>query len=365
MKKVAVIILNWNGKTLLQQFLPTLLKHTDPALADCIIADNASTDNSIAFLQENYPQLPLIPLEQNYGFASGYNRAIARLEQPYEYIVLLNSDVEVTDRWLEPLTACLDAHPEVVAAQPKILSFHQPQYFEYAGAAGGYLDRYGYPFCRGRILQTIEKDEHQYDAPAQVLWASGAALFIRLQAFREAGGLDDAFFAHQEEIDLCWRLNAQGKKIVCIPSSTVYHIGGATLQTESPLKTFLNFRNNLLMIYKNMPEESLRKVLFVRYFLDRLSAAVYLLQGHPANALAVFQARKAFKRLRRDYLPVRKKLQEQALPVLPEPVYGGSIIREYFLRGKKTFASYFPPKPSPLRMHSVPPPADASSQPLP
>ncbi|MDR2627489.1 MAG: glycosyltransferase family 2 protein [Dysgonamonadaceae bacterium] len=338
MKRVAVVILNWNGKALLERFLPALLSGTDADLADCIVADNASTDGSLAFLQERYPHIPLIPLERNYGFAEGYNRAFAALKQDYEYVVLLNSDVEVTDNWLYPLVSYLDAHPEVVAAQPKILSFHRKQYFEYAGAAGGYLDAYAYPFCRGRILQTIEEDRHQYDDIRPVLWAGGACLFIRLQTYREAGGLDAGFFAHQEEIDLCWRLNAQGKQIVCIPQSVVYHVGGATLAMETPRKTFLNFRNNLLMIYKNTPEKRLRKVLFVRWFADRFAALTFLLKGYPANANAVFRAWNAFHKLKRSYLPVRKAIREKALPEETPLIYKGCIVRDYHLRGKKTYA---------------------------
>lgn len=340
MKRVAVVILNWNGKNLLEKFLPTLVKNTDATVADCIIADNASTDDSLIFLQTHYPQFQFIALDRNYGFAEGYNKAFAALKQSYEYVVLLNSDVEVTDRWLEPMTSYLDRHPEIAAAQPKIRSFHRREYFEYAGAAGGYLDYYAYPFCRGRILQTIEPDNHQYDDIRRIFWASGACLFIRLRDYLNAGGLDAVFFAHQEEIDLCWRLNAQGKGIVCIPESVVYHVGGGTLAMETPRKTFLNFRNNLLMIYKNVPERRLQKVLFVRYLLDGFAALMFLLKGHPDNAMAVYRARKAFRKLRPEYRLIRKELQEKALPKEPEQLYDISIIGQYYLKGKKKFTDY-------------------------
>jgi GT2 family glycosyltransferase len=340
MKRVAIVILNWNGKNLLEKFLPALVNNTDRAVADCIVADNASADDSLIFLQTHYPQLQVIALDKNYGFAEGYNKALAFLEKNYEYVVLLNSDVEVTSRWLNPMISYLDKHPEIVAAQPKILSFHRKEYFEYAGAAGGYLDYYAYPFCRGRILQTIEQDHHQYDDIRRILWASGACLFIRLQDYIEAGGLDPVFFAHQEEIDLCWRLNAQGKGIVCIPESVVYHVGGATLALETPQKTFLNFRNNLLMIYKNVPERRLRKVLFVRYLLDGLAALMFLLKGHSDNAKAVYQAGKAFRKLRPEYQFIRKELQEKALPKEPEQLQDMNLIEEYYLRGRKKFTDY-------------------------
>ena len=223
------------------------------------VADNASTDNSLELLKSTFPRMSLILLEKNWGFAEGYNKALAQIEA--EYFLLLNSDIEVTPHWLTPLLSFMDAHPDVAACQPKLLSVFDRDSFEYAGACGGYIDRYGYPFCRGRIFETVERDEGQYDAPADILWATGAALLVRARIYKEVGGLDGRFFAHQEEIDMCWRLRIRGRKIVCLPESCVYHVGGGTLPKSNPMKTFLNFRNNLTMLYKCLPDEELAHVM--------------------------------------------------------------------------------------------------------
>lgn len=335
MKKVAVVILNWNGKKLLEQFLPILLQHTPGDLAEVIIADNASSDDSLEFLREKYPDIRLIILDQNYGFAEGYNKALNILD--HEYVVLLNSDVEVSPGWLTTAVEFLDLHPDVVALQPKLLAYKDKTLFEYAGASGGYMDVYGYPFCRGRVFDQIEKDQGQYDDVVEVLWATGACLFVRLNEYKEAGGLDTSFFAHQEEIDLCWRLVSRGRKIVCFPSSVVYHVGGATLAMEHPRKTFLNFRNNLLMLYKNLPDQYLKKVLFVRWFLDMLAAFVFLLKGYPSNANAVLKARREFKRNKKNYKSVRKENLSKSLSGLPEQIYSKSLIFAFHIKRKKTF----------------------------
>jgi GT2 family glycosyltransferase len=336
MKKVAVVILNWNGQKLLEQFLPALLEHTPGERAEIIVADNGSIDDSLSFLEANYPDIRRIALDKNYGFAEGYNRALSLLEN--EYVVLLNSDVEVTSGWLTAALTYLDAHPDVVVLQPKILAYNDKNLFEYAGASGGFLDMYGYPFCRGRIFTTIEKDSKQYDEPAYLLWASGACLFIRLRDYKEAGGLDNYFFAHQEEIDLCWRLRARGKKIVCLPQSVIYHVGGATLKMEHPHKTFLNFRNNLLMLYKNLPEKYYRKVMIVRFFLDYLAAFQFLLKGHPANAFAISKARKDFNRQKQNYLTVRKEnLKKATTNDLPSEMLRKSLLWEYYARRHESF----------------------------
>ena len=266
MMKVSVVILNWNGCDMLRTFLPSVVRCSKSGQVEVCVADNGSTDASVEMLREEFPCVRIIVLDQNHGFADGYNLALQQVEA--EYVVLLNSDVEVTEHWLEPMISYLDAHPEVAACQPKIRSQRQKEYFEYAGAAGGFIDKYGYPFCRGRVMEVVEKDEGQYDTILPVFWATGAALFIRLADYREAGGLDGRFFAHMEEIDLCWRLRSRGRKIVCIPQSTVYHVGGATLKKENPRKTFLNFRNNLVMLYKNLPDEELNKVMRIRACLD-------------------------------------------------------------------------------------------------
>ena len=336
MKKLSVVILNWNGVGMLQKFLPKVVEYSAMEGVEICVADNASTDESVSYLQVNFPNVRLIVLDKNYGFADGYNKALQQVEA--EYVVLLNSDVEVTKHWLEPLVEYMDTHPEVAACQPKICSERNKAFFEYAGAAGGYLDKYGYPFCRGRIFDVVEEDEGQYDTIQPVFWATGAALFIRLKDYRKADGLDGRFFAHMEEIDLCWRLRSRGRGVVCIPQSTVFHVGAATLKKENPRKTFLNFRNNLLMLYKNLPEKELKKVMFVRGVLDGVAALVFLLKGETEAARAVLQARKEFKRIRPDFEDSRKEnLEKTILEVIPERV-GYSILWKYHARRKNVFS---------------------------
>ncbi len=336
MKKVAVVILNWNGRNMLQRFLPIVVAHSQGEDVEVVVADNASTDDSVAWLQSVYPQVRLILLPENYGFAEGYNRALAQVQA--EYVVLLNNDVEVTAGWLEPLWVYMDAHPEVAACQPKILSERNKEMFEYAGASGGYLDVLGYPFCRGRIFEQVEKDKGQYDDVASILWASGAALFVRLKDYVEVGGLDARFFAHMEEIDFCWRLRSRGRKLVCNPQSVVYHVGAATLSSESPRKTFLNFRNNLLMLYKNLPERELKKVMVVRTFLDGLAALVFCLKGARVHAEAVLQARREYKRLRPSFMEARKaNMKCQINERIPERV-PYSILWKFHVERKKYFS---------------------------
>ena len=277
MDKIAVVILNWNGCEMLRSFLPSVVRYSKTEGAKIYVADNGSTDASVDMLRQEFPDVHLIILKENLGFAEGYNLALQQVSA--EYVMLLNSDVEVTEHWLVPLVSYMDAHPEVAACQPKIRSWRQKELFEYAGAAGGFIDRYGYPFCRGRIMSAVEKDNGQYDTVVPVFWATGAALFIRRKDYLDAGGLDGRFFAHMEEIDLCWRLRARGRMLVCVPQSTVYHVGGATLKKENPHKTFLNFRNNLVMLYKNLPQEELGPVMRVRAVLDYVAALSFLLKG--------------------------------------------------------------------------------------
>lgn len=336
MKKVSVVILNWNGAGMLQKFLPGVVEHSQGEGVEVCVADNASTDASREVLKKEFPDVRLIELDENYGFAEGYNRALQQVEA--EYVVLLNSDVEVTPHWLEPLCAYMDAHPEVAACQPKIRSERNKEYFEYAGASGGYLDVYGYPFCRGRIFDVVEKDKGQYDTVLPVFWATGAALFIRLKDYREVGGLDGRFFAHMEEIDLCWRLGSRGRGIVCVPQSVVYHVGAATLKKESPRKTFLNFRNNLLMLYKNLPEKDLKKVLWVRGLLDYVASTVFFLKGEKENAKAVIQARKEFKRLRPSFEVSRKENLSHAVTDKVPGKCTFSILWKYHACGAKYFS---------------------------
>lgn len=336
MKKVSVVILNWNGEQMLRQFLPTVVSCSAGEEVEVCVADNASTDASVQWLRNEFPAVRLIVLDRNYGFAEGYNRALEQVDA--EYVVLLNSDVEVTPRWLEPLVAFMDAHPEVAACQPKLLNQRKKSFFEYAGAAGGYLDKYGYPFCRGRIFDAVEEDSGQYDTSVPVFWVSGAAMFIRLKDYREVGGLDNRFFAHMEEIDLCWRLKSRGKELMYIPQSRVYHVGGATLSKDNPRKTFLNFRNNLLMLYKNLPEAELASVMCIRGWLDLLAACVFFLKGERGNARAVFQARKEFKQLRASYQQQRKEnLEKSVVTSIPErsPF---SILWKFHIGRKKRFS---------------------------
>lgn len=333
MDKVAVVILNWNGEEMLRRFLPGVLAHTQ---AEIYVADNASTDKSLELLSVDFPAVKTILLERNYGFAEGYNRALAQIEA--EYFVLLNSDVEVKDDWISPMLQYLDTHPEVAACQPKILSWHAPDKFEYAGAAGGYMDAWGYPYCRGRIMNTVETDEGQYDTVAPVFWATGAALMVRSAVYHEVGGLDARFFAHMEEIDLCWRLRARGRQLACIPQSVVFHVGGATLKKENPRKTFLNFRNNLVMLYKNLPQEDLASVMRVRAVLDYVAAFSFMLKGQLPNALAVFRARRAYHSLRTSLAASRKEnLKKTTLAVIPERTKS-SILAQFYLHGKKFFS---------------------------
>ena len=337
MKKVSVVILNWNGVGMLQKFLPGVIKYSQGEGVEVCVADNGSTDESVVWLQTYCPDVRLIVLDKNYGFADGYNMALQQVEA--EYVVLLNSDVEVTPHWLDPLMEYMDAHPEVAACQPKIRSERNKALFEYAGASGGYLDKYGYPFCRGRIFDVVEEDKGQYDTVQPIFWATGAALFICLKDYRESGGLDGRFFAHMEEIDLCWRLRSRGRGIVCIPQSTVYHVGAATLKKENPRKTFLNFRNNLLMLYKNLPKKELKRVMLIRGVLDVVAALVFLLKGEKEAARAVLQARKEFKRIRPDFETSRAENMEKAVSaVIPERV-DYSILWKYHAGRKKVFSS--------------------------
>lgn len=336
MDKIAVVILNWNGCEMLRSFLPSVVRFSEADGGVVYVADNGSTDDSVEMLRREFPTVHLIILEKNNGFADGYNLALKQVDA--EYVVLLNSDVEVTEHWLAPLVAFMDAHPETAACQPKIRSWRQKEQFEYAGAAGGFIDRYGYPFCRGRILGVVETDNGQYDTVIPVFWATGAALFIRLKDYWEAGGLDGRFFAHMEEIDLCWRLRSRGRQLVCVPQSEVFHVGGATLKKENPHKTFLNFRNNLVMLYKNLPQEDLLPVMRIRAILDYIAALSFVLKGQIPNALAVLRARRAYASLRPSFTASREEnLKKTCLTVIPERTKS-SILAQFYLHGKKFFS---------------------------
>lgn len=299
MKPVAVIILNWNGEKLLKEFLPSVVANTDTSIADVIVADNGSTDGSRELLRKEFPQVKLLEFDENLGFAGGYNRALR--ETGYRYTLLLNSDVETPAGWLSPLHDFMEAHPDAAACQPKILSYKQKEKFEYAGAAGGFIDRNGYPYCRGRIFDTVEDDNGQYDTPVEVFWATGAALMVRTDLYEKAGGLDERFFAHMEEIDLCWRLLLMGHTLWCVPASHVYHLGGGSLPAANPRKTYLNFRNNLLLLHKNLPAADLRGALLRRRLLDTVAWAKFILTLDLPNASAILRAHRDFRRMRREY----------------------------------------------------------------
>lgn len=331
MKKIAVVILNWNGAELLRRFLPSVCAHTTPEIADVIVVDNGSSDNSRKLLEEEFPQVRTLFFPENYGFAEGYNRALDTLD--YEYAVLLNSDVETSPHWLEALLDFAEANHDVAACQPKIKSLREREKFEYAGAAGGFIDRYGYPFCRGRIFGTIETDRGQYDdKPCDIFWASGAALFVRTKVYRKVGGLDPLFFAHMEEIDLCWRIHLTGYRVVVVPQSTIYHQGGASLDAANPRKTYLNFRNNLLMLHKNLPRKEGKSVLFIRRLYDTLAFARFVLLGQFAHARAILRAHNDFREMRKEYTHFP---EVNLLGTFPES--RRNITIDYFLKQKKRF----------------------------
>lgn len=334
-KQIAVVILNWNGREMMRQFLPSVVRFSEE-LAEVIVADNASTDGSLEMLAAEFPTVKTIVLDQNYGFAEGYNRALAQVG--HHYLLLLNSDVEVSEGWLRPLLSYMEENKDVAACQPKLLSQREKDMFEYAGASGGYLDRYGYPFCRGRIFHVVEKDCGQYDDIKDVLWATGAALMVRREDWISSSGLDGRFFAHMEEIDLCWRLRNRGRRIVCVPQSVAYHVGGGTLDQGNPRKTFLNFRNNLLLLYKNLPEERLAKVMRLRFWLDALASVQFLLTMQWGSFLAVWKARRAFYEMKEDFRKDREEnLGKTTLSPVPEQS-SFSLLWQYYIKGKKTYS---------------------------
>lgn len=329
-KPIAVIILNWNGEALLREFLPKVLAATDSNIADVIVVDNGSSDNSVALLEQEFPHLQLIKFSENYGFAEGYNKAIKSTQ--YKYTILLNSDVATASDWIAPLYDYMEQHPEVGACQPKLLSYKEPEMFEYAGASGGFIDKNGYPYCRGRIFATIEKDNHQYDDVISVFWATGAALMVRSDLYLEVGGLDKDFFAHMEEIDLCWRILLAGFDIKVIPQSVAYHLGGGSLPASNPRKTYLNFRNNLLLLHKNLPDSTRSRKLFIRRLYDTIAWAKFMLTFDFKNANAILKAHNDFRRMRRAYT---SHPDEDLLDTHTDT--HRNIILDYYLRGRKTW----------------------------
>lgn len=329
-KPIAVIILNWNGEKLLREFLPAVVATTDPSIADVIVADNGSSDGSIELLRTEFLQVKILEFDRNYGYAEGYNRAIAQTR--YRYTVLLNSDVATTPGWANRLFEYMEANPQVGACQPKLLSYTDKSLFEYAGASGGFIDRNGYPFCRGRMFSTVEKDEGQYDDVISIFWATGAALMIRSELYLKAGGLDKDFFAHMEEIDLCWRILLSGYDIKVVPQSIAYHLGGGSLPASNPRKTYLNFRNNLLLLHKNLPDSTRGKTLFRRRLYDTVAWLKFMLTFDFPNANAILRAHNDFRRMRKSYTshPERDLLHERT-------DCRRNIIIDYYLRHKTKF----------------------------
>jgi len=328
--KLAIVILNWNGQKFLAKFLPTLLKFT-PSYSEVIIADNASTDNSISFLKSEYPSLKIIQNKENGGFSKGYNEALRQIEA--QYYCLLNSDVEVTEHWIEPIITLLDNNPEVAVAQPKLLSFAHKNRFEYAGACGGFLDCLGYPFCRGRVFEFLEEDNGQYDTATEIFWATGAALFVRSAIFHKLNGLDEDFFAHMEEIDFCWRVKNLGYKIMVEPKSVIYHVGGGTLPKNSAKKTYLNFRNNMFLLIKNLPKEKILPVFLLRFPLDMVAALFFLFQGHFHDTYAVFRAQLSFLRQFRKMKHKRELINRNVY----KQTFQKYIVFEHYIKKKNKF----------------------------
>jgi len=337
MIKVAVVILNWNGAGYLEKFLPGVIHTTKFPGVEVIVADNDSSDSSLQLLEEKFPEVKVMKFDENYGFAGGYNQAINKIEA--EYFLLLNSDVQVTVNWLNPLVETLDSDPLIAACAPKIKGYHQRDFFEYAGAAGGYIDKYGYAFCRGRIFDSVETDYGQYDQKKEIFWTTGACMLIRGPLYKLAGGLDPAYFAHFEEIDLCWRLKNRGYKFLSVPESTVFHVGGGTLPKSNPRKTYLNFRNNLITLYKNLPSEKLLPVIFSRLLLDSLSMIRFLKQGKFRDIAAIFKAHFSFYGSFGKYRRFRKEEKKFISKYNHKEIYPGSIVREFFINKKYTFIS--------------------------
>jgi len=332
--KLAVVILNWNGKKYLEQFLPSVVENTTSNDTEIWIADNGSTDKSIDFVKQNYPTVKILQLDKNYGFAGGYNRALQKIKA--DFFVLLNSDVEVTKNWTKPVIEFMSQNPNIAAVQPKILAYYDKKRFEYAGAAGGFIDKFGYPFCRGRILDTYEFDDGQYNDTTDIFWATGACLFIRANDFLE-NLFDDDFFAHMEEIDLCWRLKNKGKRIVYFPNSVVYHVGGGTLPVNSPNKLYLNYRNNLLLLYKNLHKDKFANILITRMLLDGISAIVYLIKFQFSYFGAVLKAHKHFYKMLKKFKAKRKELIKYN-KITHKEIYKKSIVFDYFFRKKRKFS---------------------------
>lgn len=332
MKRTKIVLLNWNGEAHLRRFLPSVVASAGEG-AGVVVVDNGSMDGSVALLEAEFPSVERVLLDRNYGFAEGYNRGLQQVDA--DYFILLNTDVETPQGWLEPLIRCLDEHPEVAACAPKLRSTEQRAYFEYAGAAGGYIDYLGYPFCRGRLLRSIERDEGQYDDARDVFWVSGAAFCCRAEVFRALGGFDGDYFAHMEEIDLAWRMQLAGWRVRIVPASVVYHYGGGTLQTDSPRKIYLNHRNNLAMLFKCAPVAQRRVIWCIRPWLDLLAAVTYLAQGQGANFCAVFRAWRDFLTARERLRRKRRAIQRVQNADASCYIYRGSLLLRYLFGARR------------------------------
>ncbi|MEI8224949.1 MAG: glycosyltransferase family 2 protein [Bacteroidota bacterium] len=335
MNKTAIVILNWNGIGYLKMFLGTVVKHSTSIETIVCVADNGSSDGSPEWVADNFQDVKLIRFDKNHGFAGGYNLAINQLDA--KYFVLLNSDIEVTEGWLQPLVSFMDSNPDVASCQPKILSYNRKDHFEYAGAAGSFIDKYGYPFCRGRIFDKVEKDTGQYDSQIDVFWSSGACMIVRGDAWRKCDGFDAGFFAHMEEIDLCWRFNKAGYRVSYIPGSVVYHVGGGSLPYDSPFKTYLNFRNSLFLLYKNLPDNKLHTIMFIRKLLDGLSAIRFLLKGNFGSFMSVWKAHIDYYKNVSDLKEKRKMVKKQEVIHSPAMILNKSIVFEFYVKGNKTY----------------------------
>ncbi|HLN53194.1 MAG TPA: glycosyltransferase family 2 protein [Lentimicrobium sp.] len=335
--QTAVVILNWNGREFLKKFLPSVLQHTPPDVR-VIVADNASHDDSVEMLKQEFPKVEIIQNETNGGFAKGYNDALALIEA--DYYILLNSDIEVTPKWIEPVISLMQKDSSVAACQPLIRSYSSPEFFEYAGAAGGFIDMFGYPFCRGRLFQSIEQDFGQYNDAREVFWATGACLFVRAELFRKHGGFDADFFAHMEEIDFCWRMKHLGYKIMVCPESKVFHVGGGTLPKKSSFKTYLNMRNNITLLYKNLPSGRLVPVFISRLLLDGIAAFKFLADGGFDDFIAVIRAHMSFYRRFSIHKNKRRLIPHKQV----SQVYRGNIVVDYFLKGIRKFSQIPPEK---------------------
>lgn len=331
----AVVILNWNGVDWLKKFLPNVVKYSSSETTRVVVVDNASTDNSVAYVQEHFPNIQLVVNDSNGGYAKGYNDGLKKVEA--DYFVLLNSDVEVSENWLQPLMQLMDANEKIAACQPKILSYNEPHKFEYAGAAGGFIDKFGYAFCRGRLFDYIEDEHQQYNQSSEIFWATGACMLVRSKVFFEMGGLDEDFFAHQEEIDLCWRMKNAGHKIYYVHNSTVYHVGGGTLNALSPFKTYLNFRNNLFLLYKNLPPKYLLRIIPFRFCLDYLAVMKFVASRQGKHAWAVLRAHAHFIQQFAAVRAKRKKVFFASDADYTSCVYLKSVVFDYFVAGKKKF----------------------------